>query len=102
VSKLIELHDPESYKVNVNQYKRRAPKYETRYRKTREVKVFEMTHDEKCYGNYTVIKGFSANSQAELAAVIDNYLDDLMKTINEPLVDCPHCKGMGVIIKELE
>jgi hypothetical protein len=100
VKKLIELYEPEEYKVDVNQFhKRSQPKYETRYRKTREVEVFEMTHDEKCYKGYTIIKGFSANSQPELAAVIDNYLDELMMEINEPLADCPHCKGLGVVVK---
>lgn len=100
VDKLIELYEPEAYTVNVNQYhKRRQPKHETRYRKNREIKVFEMTHEEAKYKGYTVIKGFSANSQAELADVIDSYLDKLMKTINEPLADCPHCKGVGVILK---
>jgi hypothetical protein len=99
VNKLIERYEPEEYKVNVNQFKRRQPKYETRYRKNRDVKVFEMTHEESKYKGYTIIKGFSANSQAELADVIDTYLEELMIMINEPLADCPHCKGLGVVHK---
>ena len=100
VSKLIELYEPEQYKVNINQFhKRRQPKYETRYRKTREVKVFDMTHTEASQKGYTVIKEFSAPTQAELTDVIENYLEGLMAMINEPLVDCPHCQGMGVVHK---
>lgn len=98
VTKLIERHEPEKYTVNVNQFhKRRQPKYETRYRKDRGVKVLAIASAPR--DGYTVVEGFSASNQAELAEVIDKYLQNLMVMINEPLADCPHCKGMGVIVK---
>jgi hypothetical protein len=28
---------------------------------------------------------------------IDKYLNDLITEINKPLIDCPHCKGLGVV-----
>jgi len=100
VEKLIELYEPESYTVDINATlcgKKRKPKYETRFRKTRSVKIFEMTHDERNYKGYTAIEGFSAENEPELAKKIENFLITLMEKINKPLVDCPHCKGYGVI-----
>jgi hypothetical protein len=98
VTKLIERYEPEKYVVNVNQFhKRRQPKYETRYRKDREIKILAIAPAPR--DGYTVVEEFSADTQAELAEAIDQYLEDLMTMINEPLVDCPYCKGMGVVIK---
>lgn len=101
ISKVIELHTPEKYEVDVNNLsiggRKRKPRYETRFRKTREVKIFEMTHSERPQQGYTVIEGFKGNTQAELTENIDKYLADLMLKINEVLKDCPCCKGYGVV-----
>ena len=107
VSKIITKATPESYQVDVNnqnifQKRKRKPKWETRYRKSREVQVFEMTWSPKCYKDYTPIKPFKASSQAELKEMIDNYLENLMAMINEPLQDCPHCNGAGVQLDHLK
>ena len=79
---------------------KKKPKYETRYRKSREVEVFNMTSAKDKYNNYTIIKGFEGNSEEDLKNKIDTYLEELMAIINEPLHDCPHCKGMGVILND--
>lgn len=98
VSKLVELHEPEPFQFNLNWNRKRAkPKYETRFRADRKVKCFSMTHDERNYESYPVIEGFSANSQRELKEKIDNYLKELIENINEPLIECPCCKGLGVV-----
>jgi len=102
VSKLVELHEPESYQVDLNWNRKKAkPKYETRFRTDRKVKCFSMTHDERNYegksNGFPVIEGFSANSQKELKEKIDNYLKELIENINKPLVECPCCKGLGVV-----
>jgi len=67
---------------------------------TREVEVFEMTHSQKSYQGYTVIKGFEGKSQTNLKNNINKYLKELMIVINKPLVNCKHCDGTGVAPRE--
>jgi hypothetical protein len=97
VDKLIDLCEPEAYRADISRGKKR-PKYETRYRKARTIGIFEMTHDVAKYAKYTPIKGFSGKNHGDLKKNIDKFLKELMDKINEPLKDCPHCKGMGVIV----
>jgi len=99
VEKVIKLAERESYKVDVNAFRKRAkPKYETQYRYDKRIKCFEIAP--KPYNSYPVVKPFSANNQNELEEKIQTYLDDLMKKINEPIKYCKCCKGTGVIIDE--
>lgn len=104
VKKKIPLAEIETYQVNVNWLTKKKPKYETRYRTHRLVKVFEMTHagqnNGRGYDKYTVIQGIKGDNATDLQEKLDKYLEDLMNIINEPLSDCPHCKGMGVILNE--
>jgi hypothetical protein len=46
---------------------------------------------------YTIVTPFKGNSLQDLKNNIDTYLTSLITEINKPLVDCPHCKGLGVI-----
>jgi hypothetical protein len=71
---------------------------ETRYRLNRRVQVFEMAP--KPYQKYTVIKPFEGTSYENMMESVETYLSDLIEEINKPLVDCPNCNGMGVIISE--
>lgn len=101
VKKKIELSKPEEYLTDVNWSlfgKRKKPKYETRYRRDRLVEVFEMTNEEDKYKGYTPIKGFEGKTQKDLKEKIDAYLSELIQMINEPLKDCPNCKGLGVML----
>jgi len=101
VKKSIKLNEPVAYQVDINWgHKRRKPKYETRYQLDREVEIFEMTHDEDRYREYTVLHGFTGISLEDLKNNIQSYLKNLIEKINEPVVDCPHCNGRGVIIGE--
>jgi len=97
VFKVIGLAEKEDYTVNINVMSKRKPKYETRYRNTRKVQVFEMTYSPENYKGYTPIPCFEGKDEEDLNNNIEKFLEDLMKKINAPLVDCPHCKGMGVI-----
>lgn len=107
VKKKIEKCEPEKYTYNANlghnlfSKRKKKPLYRTAYRKEREIEVFEMTHEAIGYKNYTVIKGFKGNSLVDLKNEIDVYLSELMKMINEPLIDCSSCKGMGVKLKKI-
>ena len=52
----------------------------------------------KPYQSYTVIEPIEGEKYQDLEKNIDDYLTKLITYINEPLVDCPHCKGRGVIM----
>ena len=100
VKKLITLDSPDSYQVdiaNINNWskRKRQPKYETRYRKTRELEIFQMAP--KPYQSYTVIESFKGTSYDNMVENINKYLADLIEKINCPLKDCPTCKGLGVV-----
>jgi len=99
VKKKIKLETPESYEVDVNnglfQKRKRKPKFEARYRKSRHVSVFEMAP--KQYQNYTVIEPFTGKNHKNLIKNVGKFLKEKIEMINEPLIDCPHCEGRGVI-----
>lgn len=57
--------------------------------------VFEMTADG--YRDYPQLKGMAGENLNDLVDRVGYYLNDLMKTINKPIVRCEHCKGSGVI-----
>jgi len=58
--------------------------------------VFEMTPQSKKYKNYTVIPKLEAANAVELQKKLDNYLNELIDFINDPVVVCEHCNGTGV------
>lgn len=93
VEKVIS-HEPESYTVDVG---KRKPKYETRYRKQRTIKVFETSPEG--YSSYPTQKPISAKNQKELEEKIDVYLEEVLNEINKPLIQCTCCNGMGVILE---
>jgi hypothetical protein len=107
VKKIIPLSEPEKVTVDVNfghnlfSKRKRKPKYKTQLKSKRSVEIFEMTHDEQNYEGYTPIKGFKAENTELLKQYIDEYCQELIKFINEPFIDCPHCKGLGVVKPEV-
>lgn len=98
VKKKIELCEVEEYMVNVAISKRK-PRYEKRFKRDRSVEIFEMTHSESNYKGYTVIPGFQGVDQEDLKKNIDTFLSKLIEKINQPLKECSHCKGYGVIFE---
>lgn len=95
VDKRIKLADTREERVDVSSYRARKPKMVTKHIVQRTSTIFECCHTP--HQSYPVIKPLWANNQQELQEVLDNYLKELMAKINEPLVDCPHCKGLGVV-----
>lgn len=93
VQKVIKLVDPEPYKSDIGT--KRKPHVVTKYRNERTVTVFQSAP--KAYQSYTVQQGIVANNYEELEEKVETYISDLIKEINKPLQDCPHCKGLGVI-----
>ena len=106
VEKYITLNEPLEYQVNINQcYPRRKAKYETRYQKCRSVKVLNIKskNSDRSYGDdCTIPQPFVGETYEKLIENMNKYLEDLINYINKPLEDCPHCKGMGVIFKEMD
>lgn len=88
-------HETETLKSNGRSYKNR--KINVSYQKVRSVGIFEMTNASNKYKGYTVIPGIAGTDVDDLKNKIDTYLSELMEMINEPLEDCPHCDGMGVV-----
>jgi len=99
VSKKIALTEPEAYQAYVSSFSSRKPKYKIQYRQDRKVTIFEMTHSLANYKGYTQIEPFKGENTKDLQNNVDNFLNNLIKKINKPLIDCPHCKGYGVVLK---
>jgi hypothetical protein len=99
VHKLIPKIEPETitYQNIFARTKRERNKVHTTIKKYEEKKIFEMTHDQSRYNNYTVIPEMYANNEAELKEKVDTWLESLIEIINEPLHQCPHCQGSGYI-----
>lgn len=101
VEKRIPLHTPEEYSVDVNAFslRKRKPKYEKRMRKERNHKLLDISHNKtgNKYGG-SVVSAIIGENHEDLKGKIDKYLKDLITHINEPVKDCPHCEGDGVIL----
>jgi hypothetical protein len=96
VEKNINLQSTQTYQVNESVYnKRKKPKTVTKYRDKRRVTIYEVCPSPR--DGYTIVTPFKGNSLQDLKNNIDTYLTSLITEINKPLVDCPHCKGLGVI-----
>lgn len=94
VEKNINLQSTQSYQIVEHLYdKKRRPK--TKFRDKRKITIYECCPSPR-YG-YTVVTPFKGNSLQDLKNNIDTYLTNLITEINKPLVDCPHCKGLGVV-----
>lgn len=61
--------------------------------KNNEIIIFEMKFNDKKNDNFK----FIGTSHENLKENIDKYLKDLMENINTPWVECPHCKGLGIL-----
>lgn len=83
----------EELKANGKSYK--TPKYKKHTVTHKEVEIFEMTHGEKGYQNYTIIEGFTGESLEDLVDNMKIYLQSLIDTINEPVKECECCGGTG-------
>lgn len=99
VKKLIPLIEPETirYQNIFAKTKRERSKIHTTVKKYIEKEIFEMTHDQRRYDNYSVIPEMCADNETELKEKVDTWLESLIEIINKPLCQCPHCQGTGYI-----
>lgn len=103
VSKKIKLHEKEKYQRNVKPFAKR-PKYVDDYRLDRKISVYDFIPKEETRKSYSehshVAPKFEGANYQDLETNINSYLAELIEKINEPLKDCPHCKGKGVILEQ--
>lgn len=99
VVKIIPLIEPKiiTYSDIFAKSKREKNKVHTTIKKYNEQKIFSMTSMRETYRNYPIIPEMCANSETELKEKVDMWLENLIKLINEPLCQCPQCKGLGYI-----
>jgi len=97
VKKVIPLIELErvTYQKYFARTKKERSKIHYAIKETKEVEIFEMTHDQENHQSYTVMSGITAENEHKLKEKIDIFLSDLMATINKPLKLCPHCNGSG-------
>lgn len=99
VVKIIPLIEPKNitYKNIFAQNTREKNKIHTVIKKYNELKIFSMTSMREKYKGYPIIPEMCANSETELKEKVDMWLENLIKLINEPLCQCPQCKGLGYV-----
>lgn len=99
VRKLIPMIEPEkiTYQNIFARTKKERNKIHTTIKKYEKKLIYEMTHDQSKYNNYTVIPEMTANSESELKEKVDTWLEGLIECINKPLCQCPHCQGSGYL-----
>lgn len=105
VKKKIKKYTPEEvtyYNIFAKTKKQRNTPHK-KIVKYREETIFKMTNSKSKYDGYPIIEEMTAKNETELKEKVDTWLSELIKKINEPLVECPHCNGLGVIseIKEI-
>lgn len=105
VKKKIKKYTPEEatyYNIFAKTKKQRNTPHK-KIVKYREETIFKMTNSKSKYDGYPIIEEMTAKNETELKEKIDTWLSNLIEKINEPLVECPHCNGLGVIseIKEI-
>lgn len=101
VQKVIPLGTPYSYQYDKNDSifgrKKRKVEMRSQFVENKKMVCFEMTSTEDNYKGYTPIKSFTGINENDLKEQIDSYLETLMAYINEPMKECPHCNGVGVL-----
>ena len=99
VEKIIPLAQPYSYEYDKNRYstRKRKPQMATSYVGDKKIICFEMASESDRYEERQVIEPFEGKNADDLKVNIDAYLKDLMGYINEPMKECSHCNGQGVL-----
>jgi len=71
----------------------------TRYNDYRKSEVLDISTDGK-YGEIPI--PFRGDDRDDLKRNIDKFLKDLIKKINEPIVECAKCIGAGVVVEKIK
>lgn len=97
--KIVPLIEPETISYNNIFARTKKERNKIRYstKKFNELEIFEMTHDQSRYNNYTVIKPIYGDNEDDLKNKMDEWLETLIEIINKPLEMCHHCNGNGYL-----
>lgn len=98
VEKIVQLATPKSYKTEQTTPRGksyRPPRFTNKIESTKQVQIFEMTHDRENYKGYTSISGFKGDNLQDLHSNITQYLNELISVINSKTVECQSCSGYG-------
>lgn len=104
VKKKISLYEPYSKMVDSNaswRNSRRKPKWVEKIISTKSETIINLT-DGSSSNDYKAdyVPELVGENCEDLKIKLNKYLDDLMKIINTPYCECPHCQGWGLIKKE--
>lgn len=69
-------------------------------RKMKTFKIFDMAPN--AYQSYHVLKSIKGENLADLDRKIKEFLDLIMKSINEPTINCECCNGVGFVVKQFD
>ena len=99
VKKIIPLLEPQTYSYQdiFARTKKQRAKLHFKTATSKEIEIFQMTHDQSKYQGYTAIRGFKGSNEWELKEMIENFLSTLMDTIHSPIEQCSCCNGTGYI-----
>jgi hypothetical protein len=95
VDKIIHLSDKEAYQADISGWKAKKPKYETRYRDTRNLTILDIATETRWAP--CLPEAISAENFTSLKAKVESLLKNIMDTINQTTKECAHCKGRGVL-----
>ena len=99
VKKRVPKLEPEtiSYQNIFGRTKKERNKIYYKTVESKEIEIFQMTHNQSNYNGYTSIGEMFGNTELELKEKINQWLSELIATINKPLTQCNHCKGTGYL-----
>lgn len=97
VKKIVPKLEPEtiSYQNVFARTKKERNKIYYKTVESKEIEIFQMTHNQANYKGYTAIGEIFGNTELELKEKINQWLSELIEIINKPLTQCKHCKGTG-------
>ncbi|HHX69850.1 MAG TPA: hypothetical protein GX708_17615 [Gallicola sp.] len=102
VKKKVKLAEPIPHTKNINENDRRKkPKWVTTYAENKLIPILNIKCSTKdtTYGTDCFVpQPFSGKDYEDMVNKMNKYLEDLIQEINTPYEECPHCKGMGVIL----
>jgi hypothetical protein len=95
VSKNLKLADPYTVEYQASSRRRNTRKEYVTYRKA---VVLDISHASEPWKNGDCVQGITASNEEELSDMVDALLAKIIQKINDPLIECPHCKATGVIV----
>ena len=104
VKKKIAMTEIEEFMYDANIFSKKRKKMVKGYKKDYTVTIFECAPNrerEGVYRDYPECVSFEGKNWDDLKTNIRKYLKNLMKVINAPIKECPHCKGAGVVLEKI-